>query len=30
VLFPMIEAALPVDELEHLGAAFARAEAEHE
>jgi iron-sulfur cluster repair protein YtfE (RIC family) len=30
VLFPMIEAALPVDELERLGAAFARAEAEHE
>jgi hemerythrin-like domain-containing protein len=30
VLFPMIEEALPVDELERLGAAFARAEAEHE
>lgn len=27
VLFPMIEEALPVDELERLGAAFARAEA---
>ena len=26
-LFPMIEAALPDDELERLGAAFARAEA---
>jgi hypothetical protein len=30
VLFPMIEEALPVDEFERLGAAFARAEAEHE
>ena len=30
VLFPMIEEALPVDELERLGAAFARAEADHE
>jgi iron-sulfur cluster repair protein YtfE (RIC family) len=30
VLFPMIEEALPVDELERLGAAFARAEAELE
>ena len=30
LLFPMIEEALPVDELERLGAAFARAEAEHE
>jgi iron-sulfur cluster repair protein YtfE (RIC family) len=30
VLFPMIEEAVPVDELERLGAAFARAEAEHE
>jgi hemerythrin-like domain-containing protein len=30
VLFPMIEEALPVDELERLGAAFARAEAERE
>ena len=28
VLFPMIEEALPVDELERLGAAFARAEAD--
>ena len=28
MLFPMIEEALPVDELERLGAAFARAEAE--
>lgn len=27
VLFPMIEAALPADELERLGAAVARAEA---
>jgi hemerythrin-like domain-containing protein len=27
VLFPMIEEALPVDELERLGAALARAEA---
>ena len=27
-LFPMIEAALPDDELRQLGAAFARAEAE--
>jgi hypothetical protein len=27
VLFPMIEEALPVDELERLGAAFARAES---
>jgi hemerythrin-like domain-containing protein len=26
VLFPMIEAALPIDELERLGAALARAE----
>jgi iron-sulfur cluster repair protein YtfE (RIC family) len=30
VLFPMIEEALPVDELERLGAAFARAEADGE
>jgi iron-sulfur cluster repair protein YtfE (RIC family) len=30
VLFPMIEEALPVDELERLGAALARAEAKHE
>jgi iron-sulfur cluster repair protein YtfE (RIC family) len=30
VLFPMIEAALPVDELGCLGAAFARAEADRE
>ena len=30
VLFPMIEQALPVDELERLGAAFARAEADSE
>jgi iron-sulfur cluster repair protein YtfE (RIC family) len=30
VLFPMIEETLPVDELERLGAAFARVEAEHE
>ena len=30
VLFPMIEEALPLDELERLGAAFARAEADHE
>lgn len=29
-LFPMIEAALPDDELSQLGAAFARAEAGHE
>jgi hemerythrin-like domain-containing protein len=28
-LFPMIEAALPDDELERLGAAFARADAGH-
>jgi hemerythrin-like domain-containing protein len=28
-LFPMIEAALPDDELRQLGAAFARAEAGH-
>ena len=28
VLFPMIEEALPGDELERLGAAFARAEAD--
>ena len=28
-LFPMIEAALPADELMQLGAAFARAEADH-
>jgi hemerythrin-like domain-containing protein len=28
VLFPMIEAALPLGELERLGAAFARAEAD--
>jgi hemerythrin-like domain-containing protein len=27
VLFPMIEAVLPAEELERLGAAFARAEA---
>jgi hypothetical protein len=30
VLFPMIEEALPVDELERLGAAFARAETDGE
>jgi 2,4-dienoyl-CoA reductase-like NADH-dependent reductase (Old Yellow Enzyme family) len=30
VLFPTIEEALPVDELERLGAAFARAEADGE
>jgi iron-sulfur cluster repair protein YtfE (RIC family) len=30
VLFPMIEEALPDDELKRLGAAFTRAEAEHE
>ena len=30
VLFPIIEEALPVDELERLGAAFARAEADGE
>ncbi len=30
VLFPMVEEALPVDELERLGAAFARAEADDE
>jgi len=30
VLFPLIEAALPVGELERLGAAFARAEPDHE
>ena len=30
VLFPMIEEALPVDELERLGAALARAEADGE
>jgi len=30
VLFPMIEQALPVDELGRLGAAFARAEADRE
>jgi iron-sulfur cluster repair protein YtfE (RIC family) len=30
VLFPMIEAALPVDELVRLGAAFARADADDE
>jgi hemerythrin-like domain-containing protein len=29
-LFPMIEEALPVDELERLGAAFARAETDDE
>lgn len=28
-LFPMIEAAVPDDELTRLGAAFARAEAGH-
>jgi iron-sulfur cluster repair protein YtfE (RIC family) len=28
VLFPMIEEALPLDELERLGAAFARADAD--
>ena len=28
VLFPMIEEALPLDELERLGAAFARAESD--
>jgi hypothetical protein len=28
VLFPMIEQALPADELERLGAAFAHAEAD--
>ena len=27
VLFPMIEEALPVDELERLGRAFVRAES---
>ena len=30
VLFPMIEEALPVDELERLGAEFAQAEADDE
>ena len=30
VLFPLIEAALPSGELERLGAAFARAEADDE
>jgi iron-sulfur cluster repair protein YtfE (RIC family) len=30
VLFPMIEEALPLDKLERLGGAFARAEADHE
>ena len=30
VLFPMIEEALPVAQLERLGAAFARAETDHE
>jgi hemerythrin-like domain-containing protein len=30
VLFPMIEEALPVDELERLGTAFARADADGE
>ena len=30
VLFPMIEEDLPVDELERLGTAFARAEADGE
>ena len=30
VLFPMIEEALPVEELERLGAALARAEADGE
>ena len=30
VLFPMIEEALPVYELERLGAEFARAEADGE
>jgi hemerythrin-like domain-containing protein len=30
VLFPLIEEALPVDDLERLGAAFALAEADHE
>jgi iron-sulfur cluster repair protein YtfE (RIC family) len=30
VLFPMIEEALPADELEHLAAAFARVEASDE
>jgi iron-sulfur cluster repair protein YtfE (RIC family) len=30
VLFPMIEQALPTKELERLGAAFARADAEHQ
>ena len=30
VLFPMIEQALPTEELERLGAAFARADAEHQ
>jgi hemerythrin-like domain-containing protein len=29
-LFPMVEAALPDDELERLGTAFAQAEASHE
>ena len=30
VLFPMIEEALPIDELERLGAAFARVQADDE
>jgi iron-sulfur cluster repair protein YtfE (RIC family) len=30
VLFPMIEEALPLDELERLGAEFARAQADDE
>lgn len=30
VLFPMIEKALPVDELERLGAAFAQVQADDE
>jgi hypothetical protein len=30
VLFPMIEEALPLEELERLSAAFARGEAGHQ
>jgi hemerythrin-like domain-containing protein len=30
VLFPMIEQALPTEDLERLGAALARADAEHQ
>jgi hypothetical protein len=30
VLFPTVEETLPVDELERLGAAFARAETHDE